>query len=758
MTAGVMLGLLALAGGADGVPRDSVYGLVRDAVSGAVLAGVAVEAAPRTRAVTDDRGAYVLASPEPGSHSLHFTRPGFEPFSVDVAVPAGRSLRLDIGLNPLPVTLPPISVSTPPAAGRPDSGREVEIGLRRYTPAALRTDPLVSPDDPLLAAAAGQSAEAQAGTVRAPRVRGGSADQNLVLLDGLPVYGLAHVGGSAGVFDPDLLGRVDLHTDVPPAAYGGRLSSIIAVDLRPADTAGVRLAGAWNALAVRQSLSAPLGSSGTLQAAVRRSYRGIFPGDLRSGEQNGFGDALVHASLRGSRDRLSAYLVDGSDHLAFEASLGAAAAARPANGFDWSHRTVGLVWRHATGPRHALTVRAWQARADASIAWTTGGADERVTSALSEPGMSVDLSPVGAGRAPMFGLSVSRPRTSYVLARTGDGTTLQPDSSTLRLASAPWLASAYGQGSWRIGRSVELAAGLRAEAVGLRTVLLEPRVSTRLDVARGVSVLVGYGRTHQFVQSLRNEESPLDYAVGAELPLAVGTAGLRPARADQLSAEVAVRPDGHSRARLYAYARSLRDILAVPVESSGPFARAEVPSGRGTARGLEAELIRNGARVDLHVVLGAESARRIVGGGSYVPGMLRSRWLVGGVGYHFDDRTVGRLSGAVAAGAPTTPVTGDAAWDSPGILAVGEELVGSPETVGALNRDRLPTYWRLDAGVVRDWRLRALGGFGVLTSSVTLANLLDTRNPLAFAAGATGVGRALNFPSRTLDVQLGWRF
>lgn len=760
MATAAFLGLFFLVGPTG---ADSVYGVVRDAVTGNALPGVTVQSSSPYLALTDSTGAYVIPAPDPGLHRLHFTRTGFEGFAVEVAVPERRSLRLDVALDPVAVTLPPVSVTRPPIAAAdirgPDHG---EIGLRRYSSETLRSNPLVSPSDPLLAAAGGESADAQAGALRPLRVRGGSSDQNLVLLDGLPIYGLAHLGGSAGAVDPDLLGRVDLHTAAPPAAYTGRLSSVLDIQLRPADPRGIQASGAWDQVAVRQSVNAPLGEGGgALQIGVRRSYRGVFPGDVSEVEQNGFGDALVHASFGESRSLFSAYFIDGSDHLAFSVIPDLAAdQVRRGNHFDWSHRTVGLVWRHSAGLRHAMTARAWDARADADIGWSVGGATEAVASAVREQGVSVELAPDDPEAPATLGFSVSRPSTVYALTSTFGDTSGTSATSRSRLSSAPVLAGVFGQGQWRVGSRATLSAGLRVNSVDLQSVLLEPRVSGRFDVGRDVYLLAGYSRIHQFVQSLRNEESLLDHAVGAELPLAVGAAGLRPARADQLAGALVAQLDARATLRVDVYARSLSHLLVVPAGTTGPFVRQEAPSGSGSARGVEIEIARRADPLDLRLVAGTEGSQRRVDGTSFTPGALRSLWLSAGAAYHLDDRTVVRLAGSGTSGAATTLTTGDAAWDPPGAFSLGSEIAGSPEAVGgAPNQDRLPAYWRMDVGLVRDWRVTALGKPGMLTTTITIANLFDTRNPLGYAVGAVvGARRALYFPSRTLGVQVGWRF
>jgi CarboxypepD_reg-like domain/TonB-dependent Receptor Plug Domain len=65
-------------------------------------------------------------------------------------------------------------------------------------------------------------------------VRGGAADQNLVLLDGAPVYNTSHMFGFLSVFNPDILEKVEAINGGFPAEFGGRLSSILDITTRSA--------------------------------------------------------------------------------------------------------------------------------------------------------------------------------------------------------------------------------------------------------------------------------------------------------------------------------------------------------------------------------------------------------------------------------------------------------------------------------------------------------------------------------------------
>jgi len=70
--------------------------------------------------------------------------------------------------------------------------------------------------------------EAQSGYT----VRGGGPDQNLVLLDGMPIYETSHLGGLSSLFIPETIKNADLYKSGLPARYGGKLSSVLDVRLK----------------------------------------------------------------------------------------------------------------------------------------------------------------------------------------------------------------------------------------------------------------------------------------------------------------------------------------------------------------------------------------------------------------------------------------------------------------------------------------------------------------------------------------------
>lgn len=103
-------------------------------------------------------------------------------------------------------------------------------------------------------------------------VRGGGPDQNLILLDGVPLYNVSHLFGFFSVFNGDAINRVELVKGGFPARYGGRLSSVIDVSMKEGNTHEIRGEGAIGIVASRLTVDGPIGKKTSFIVSGRRTY------------------------------------------------------------------------------------------------------------------------------------------------------------------------------------------------------------------------------------------------------------------------------------------------------------------------------------------------------------------------------------------------------------------------------------------------------------------------------------------------------
>ncbi|MBT7039974.1 MAG: TonB-dependent receptor, partial [Bacteroidetes bacterium] len=107
-------------------------------------------------------------------------------------------------------------------------------------------------------------------------VRGGGPDQNLILLDGTPVYNASHLFGFFSVFNADAIKNVELIKGGFPARYGGRLSSVIDITLKEGNMKKIKGEGSIGLIASKFTLEGPIWKDRTsFIIAARRTYLDI---------------------------------------------------------------------------------------------------------------------------------------------------------------------------------------------------------------------------------------------------------------------------------------------------------------------------------------------------------------------------------------------------------------------------------------------------------------------------------------------------
>ena len=103
-------------------------------------------------------------------------------------------------------------------------------------------------------------------------VRGGNADQNLILLDEAPIYNDSHLLGFFSAFNPDAVKDMQLYKGGFPANYGGRLSSVLDIRMKEGNSKRFSVNGGIGLLMSRLAIESPIGKKGSFMVAGRRSY------------------------------------------------------------------------------------------------------------------------------------------------------------------------------------------------------------------------------------------------------------------------------------------------------------------------------------------------------------------------------------------------------------------------------------------------------------------------------------------------------
>ena len=193
-------------------------------------------------------------------------------------------------------------------------------------------------------------------------VRGGSPDQNLILLDGVPVYNVSHLFGFFSLFNNDALQSVELVKGGFPARYGGRLSSVVNLTMKEGNMKEFVGTGGIGLISSRLTLEGPIiKDKSSFMISGRRTYLDLlfrpFYRALVGDGQLGYFFHDVNAKVNyifSPKDRVFLSLYAGKDRFFSEDSetfLGSERTETQEVGLQWGNLTSTLRWSKVLGSK-----------------------------------------------------------------------------------------------------------------------------------------------------------------------------------------------------------------------------------------------------------------------------------------------------------------------------------------------------------------------------------------------------------------------
>src|SRR6185312_742600 len=331
--------------------RDStgvVAGRVLDAVSSEPRGGTGVAVAGTTQgAIADSAGRFVIAGVHAGAATLRARLLGYKTVERAIVVTPGDTTRVDIRLETEATVLGVVRTEARPVDRERFESRP-NVGTVQVTARAAEAVPKFGEPDIIRVVQLLPGVEARNDFSTGLNVRGGEADQNLILLDGYPIYNPFHLGGLFSTFIDPTVREVQLMTGGFPARYGGRLSSVLDVHTADEPRAGLHGTAEVSVLASTAEVgSAFAHGKGSWTLAGRRTYADKFVELISSNElPYHFRDEQAHASYAFTPStKLSLTAYNGRDVLdANIATFGDSATADASGGtfdFGWGNSVVG---------------------------------------------------------------------------------------------------------------------------------------------------------------------------------------------------------------------------------------------------------------------------------------------------------------------------------------------------------------------------------------------------------------------------------
>lgn len=261
----IVLTLLPVVLRAQGV----ISGTVQEAGSGEVIIGANVLITGSGKgAATNRYGYFAIAGLPYGDYTLRISAIGYHQETRTITLDEHQSVRLVIELRSAVIELGEVSIEADREFDDKQRISAVSVPMEQI----LRLPSLGGEVDLFralqLLPGVQESSELSSGLY----IRGGSPDQNLILLDRMVLYNPSHLGGFLSTFNADAINNVTLIKGAMPAEYGGRLSSVVDVSMREGGRDRVRGAGGISMIDSRLTIDGPINEDITFMLSGRRVY------------------------------------------------------------------------------------------------------------------------------------------------------------------------------------------------------------------------------------------------------------------------------------------------------------------------------------------------------------------------------------------------------------------------------------------------------------------------------------------------------
>ncbi|WP_300358906.1 TonB-dependent receptor [Fluviicola sp.] len=321
-----------------GQGNATLSGTVKDESKGEEIIGAVVRVKDqKLGAVTNEYGFYSLTLPA-GKYTIQISATGYPPMEKELDLSVSQSLDFQLKTQQDEKELEEVVIST----DRPDGNvRDPLMGVEKIDPKEISKIPVIFGEKDLiktmqLLPGVKNAGEGSSGFY----VRGGGADQNLILLDEAPVYNASHLLGFFSTFNSDAIKDAMLYKGNQPSNYGGRLASVLDIKMNDGNQKRYNVGGGIGLISSKLIIEGPIAKDkASFLVSGRRTYADLFLklSDRFKDNKLFFYDLNAKVNYRiGKKDRLFLSGYFGRDKL----GLG------DVFGINWGNTTGTLRWNH----------------------------------------------------------------------------------------------------------------------------------------------------------------------------------------------------------------------------------------------------------------------------------------------------------------------------------------------------------------------------------------------------------------------------
>lgn len=439
--------------------KFTVNGYIKDSLSGETLIGATLTVKAENKGVTTNQYGFFSITLTKGKYNFVCNSVGYN--SKEIAVDLTANKEVSILLSPYKNTLQDVVVST---RKKDNNVRSAQMGKIDINVANAKSLPAFLGEVDLLKTlqllpGVKNAGEGNSGFF----VRGGNADQNLILLDDAVVFNPGHLFGFFSVINADAIKNVSLIKGGMPAQYGGRLSSVIDIAMKDGNLNKTEVDAGIGLIASRFAIQGPIKKNkASFLLAARRTYVDVLSKPFISKTNSFYGSGYYFYDLNakvnyqiGSKDRLYLSGYFGRDNFDFKNAERSFSTNIP-----WGNATATLRWNHIFNKKLFANTTLVYNDYNFEFNGNQSNFNIKLSSGIRDLNAKTDFDWfVTPEHKLKFGAAFTY-HTFFpsVLSGNQDSVVFTPDNAKTKYANE---YAVYLQDDWEIGKKIKINYGLR---------------------------------------------------------------------------------------------------------------------------------------------------------------------------------------------------------------------------------------------------------------------------------------------------------
>lgn len=320
----------------------TISGYVKDNRNGEKLFGATVYAKEIKNGTSTNSYGYYALNLEPGTYTLEYSYVGYEKVVKTVQLKEDKTINVELRSSSKE-----IEGVTVEARPKDQNVAQTEMSTNKLESKKIQEIPaLMGEVDVIKAIQMLPGVQTISEGSSGFNVRGGSMDQNLILLDEAPVYNASHLLGFFSVFNNDAINNVKLYKGYIPPRAGGRLSSLLDIRMKEGNRKSFSGSGGIGTISSRLTLEGPIQQNrASFMISGRRSYADLF---LPLANQENIRNSQLY--FYDMNAKLN-YQIDSSNHIYLSGYFGRDVFNNEFGDIQFGNRTVTARWNHLYSSR-----------------------------------------------------------------------------------------------------------------------------------------------------------------------------------------------------------------------------------------------------------------------------------------------------------------------------------------------------------------------------------------------------------------------